>query len=325
MEKNNNEDFNFLSQENDTKLNEENETKHIERKNSIFTPTIEPTYKFPSHTTNNEIKNRNNIFTPTIEPTAKFPTHTTKTELSYDDNRFISNYKKEIPIDSFFKTTPNKQDITKNNSQTSIPDFLQKDYRQQPKQTDEEIDKSINKSINKNKIKENKIKKAKKIIKKSILSLIILLILSSGIEKTYKKIQIHQQTEQIKIELVTNFQNELEQNKININDISSSKECTEIIKKNIDKFDKEFIMNNIFIFYLITNNDTETMNKLSRKAYGTSFSQYIKDLGYFEKWKDSQGNLITIAPSLTKWANAEEAKALNQKNISQETTKGVKK
>lgn len=237
----------------------------------------------------------------------------------------ISTHKNKT-INNNYYLTENEKKITQNYNHQSIQSIdPQLKHTPKNKQNDISRNKSINKSVNKTKLKERNRKKAKTIIKKTTLTIIILLILSYGIGKTYNRIQTYQQTEQIKIELVTDFQNELEQNEIYLKDINASKECAETIKQNIDKFNGNFIQNNLFKFYLITNNDAEIMNKLSQKAYGMSFSQYIKDLGYFEKLEDSQGKVITIAPSFTKWENAQEAKALNQKNTNQETTKGVKK
>lgn len=163
---------------------------------------------------------------------------------------------------------------------------------------------SINKSINKTKIKESKTKKTVRIIAKATLIASILAVLVTGGYKLSNEISTHTEGEKIKQEIVINFEDQLKSFGIN----------KEHLDQFIDTFDKDFLEDNLFEIYLITNNDGNIMNKVSKKLYNKSFSSHIKESGYFEQeyGNDGKPNSIRYA-SYRKWENAMEAKALKEK------------
>lgn len=205
------------------------------------------------------------------------------------------------PIDpnNVFKT--NNQNIRR---ATTIPDHSKAINFKLEIPTTKEKDKAINKSINKPKIKESKAKKTVKIIAKATLIASILAVLITGGFKMANKVSTHIEGEQIKAELVLNFEERLKALGID----------KEYLEQYIEIFDKDFLENNLFEFYLITENNPSIMNRISKKLYNKNFSNYIIQSGYFEQSYDNNGKATEVRyPTFLKWENAMEAMHIKEK------------
>lgn len=168
-------------------------------------------------------------------------------------------------------------------------------------------DKIIEKSI-----KKKKIKKKRKLTKLSKTILISLIVINLGISSALavnlsNKVEIHEQTEQIKVVLQEDFDRILDYHNLKLQDID----------KEINLFSKEFIRDNLFNFYLKTNKDKNIMDKLIQKMTDNefkTFGSYIINEGYFYK---SELSDIMYTPNYQSWENHMEAAALQHY---QETT-----
>ena len=161
----------------------------------------------------------------------------------------------------------------------------------------------IEKSVKAPKLKESKLKKAVKIIAKATIIASILAGLIAGGAKIANKIETHMKTEEIKVEIMDELSQKL--SKMGID--------SDNIEQNIEALDKDFIKDNLFGLYLITDNNNEIMSKIANKINYSSFGDYVEDLGYVEVDRDESGIPIASWASYPQYENAMEAKALKEK------------
>lgn len=167
----------------------------------------------------------------------------------------------------------------------------------------------IQKSINAPKLKESKLKKATKIIAKATIVAAILAGLIAGASYAKGRIETHIKTEGIKVEIMDELSQKLSKMGIDSDNID----------QHIEALDKDFIKDNLFGFYLLTDNNYETMKKIANKINYSSFGDYVEDLGYVEIDRDESGIPIASWASYPQYENAMEAQALKEKEQKENT------
>lgn len=173
-----------------------------------------------------------------------------------------------------------------------------------------------NKCKSKKVLQEKKQKRRKISLSKVALVTALTALLAIGIAKGVEKVHTHIETEQIKTEVLSNFTMTLQQLNFDFDNM----------KESILLLDKDFIKENIFGFYLLTNNDNELMKVVAQRIGYSNFDQFVIDEGYHTKeYYSSNGEGYYLAANTHAWENNEEAKALQTKEIQEtEITKGAK-